>query len=67
MTGWMEADTQMPAPTPSVRRPVWRGLAAFLFGLALGIGGIFVVAATLLPPTSATSFIDQTAAPALRR
>jgi hypothetical protein len=67
MTGWMEADAQMPASAPVRRRPVWRGLAAFLFGLVLGVGGIFIVAATLLPPTSATSFIDQTAAPALRR
>jgi hypothetical protein len=67
MAGWMEADVQMPVSAPVRGRSLWRGIAAFLFGLALGIGGIFIVAATVVPPTSATSFIDETAAPALRR
>ncbi len=68
MAGWTEADPPQPEASPRRRRPVWRGIAAFLFGLAIGVGTIVIVAETLVPPTIATtSFIDQASPPPLRR
>jgi hypothetical protein len=68
MTGRTEADIHAPAAEPARRRPVWRGLAAFLFGLSLGIAGIFLAAEAMVPPSmSPTSFLDGDGPPPLRR